>query len=397
MDDSACTSCHQDLDRHRIPVSDAGPSTSAASAHVPDRDHVMRFDQRHHPEFTPATMALGSNSARIKFSHARHMAKGLTLEDKGIPFRFECLEPTDRARYGGSPDYGIKEPIQLACSSCHQLDSEVYSRGLDRRLASSVPPRTSGDVMLPVTYENHCRACHPLKFEPRESGRQVGHGLEPRRIVDELRQYYASQAVNADPALLKRPIPSRAIPGRPVLPEVVQAQDAVEEKVFTAIKLLFGAAVDESVRKREGLPLARGGCVECHELKSSARPLVDKKAVADLDIRRPVVVRSLWFEAAIFDHAAHRALACAVCHAGASEARDNEVSLLPTIGQCVDCHAPPSTRQGRQRGGAGVACTECHRYHNGDHRGQGVGAPARRGTAEMTLDQFLSGGPRPGR
>ncbi len=236
-----------------------------------------------------------------------------------------------------------------------------------------VPPRASGAVMLPITYENHCRACHPLKFEPGESGRQIGHGLEAPKVVAELRQYYASQAVNADPALLKRPLPSSPIPGRPAPAEVVQAQDAVEEKVFTAIKLLFGAAVDESVRKQEGLPLGRGGCVECHELKSSARPLVDRKAVAGLDLR-PVVVRSLWFESAIFDHAAHRALECTSCHAGALKAIDNEESLLPTIEQCVSCHAPPGTRDGRQRGGAGVACTECHRYHNGDHPGQGIGA-----------------------
>ena len=37
-----------------------------------------------------------------------------------------------------------------------------------------------------------------------------------------------------------------------------------------------------------------------------------------------------------------------------------------------------------------MACTECHRYHNGDHPFQGVGAAARRGAAELSLERFLS-------
>jgi hypothetical protein len=57
----------------------------------------------------------------------------------------------------------------------------------------------------------------------------------------------------------------------------------------------------------------------------------------------------------------------------------------------VDCHAPAEIGNGRVRGGASVACTECHRYHNGDHPTQGLGATARRGVTGMSLEQFLSG------
>ena len=31
--------------------------------------------------------------------------------------------------------------------------------------------------MLPVTYESHCRSCHPLKFDPRSPNGEMRHGL----------------------------------------------------------------------------------------------------------------------------------------------------------------------------------------------------------------------------
>jgi hypothetical protein len=246
--------------------------------------------------------------------------------------------------------------------------------------------------MLPVTYENDCRACHPLAFDPKDPERTVPHGLEPKQVVDQLKQFYTAQAVKADPELLRRFAPLRPMPGRPASAEGVRAEKAAADRTFVALRRLFGAAVEEEVRRGQGLPLGRGGCVECHEMTPAARPLVSLEAASTLGIK-PVAVRSLWYESAVFNHATHRALECASCHAGASESKDRDDLLLPNVGQCVTCHVPATTQGGRPRGGAGTSCVECHRYHNGDHPAQGVGAKARRGTAEMTVDQFLSGGP----
>ena len=54
---------------------------------------------------------------------------------------------------------------------------------------------------------------------------------------------------------------------------------------------------------------------------------------------------------------------------------------------------PVNDARRKPRGRGGVSCVECHRYHNGDHPAQGIGARARLGKAEMAVDQFLSGGP----
>jgi hypothetical protein len=330
---------------------------------------------------------------RIKFNHALHLAKGLTLEKDGIPFTFASLDAADWARYGGTSPAVRETPVQLECASCHQLDGEEYARGLERRIAGFVPPRTPGATMLPVTYENHCRACHPLHFDKNVPGRQVPHGLQPAALVDELRQWYAAEAVKDDPALLRRIVPPRPIPG-PVPREVARVQQAVADKTLTALKILFGPAdagvIRDADRKPGHPPRQMGGCVKCHEWKSPARPLVDLAAASSREIR-PVIVRLLWYESAVFNHATHRALECGQCHQGVRESKDQTKLLLPGIAQCVDCHAPAETRGGRPHGGAGVACVECHRYHGGDHPQQGLGAAARRGVADLSLEQFLDG------
>ncbi|MFI5458063.1 MAG: hypothetical protein ACHRXM_21720 [Isosphaerales bacterium] len=381
MDDAACTACHRDLSRHRQPG--AGPLAVA--------DVVTRFDLEHHPDFIASRAARGVDRGRIKFSHARHLARGLPLVEGGKPFTFDALVPADRARYGWKPNQPTQTPVHLVdCMPCHQLDGDEYARGLARKVAGQVPAHTAGAYMLPVTYENDCRACHPLRFDPNLPDRQIRHGLSPRDVVDELRRIYAAEAVKEDPALLRRFVAPAPVPGR-AAPKDERVEQAIADKVLTGSRLLFGSGVDEAVRRREHLPLGRGGCVECHNLKPFAGPLVRVEAVASLEIE-PVVMNSLSFEHARFDHTAHRALECAACHVGASNSKENpDPGLLPKIARCVECHSPARSSEGRARGGAGVACTECHRYHNGDHPAQGIGARARQGAARMSIEQFLNG------
>ena len=383
VEDAACTSCHQNLASHR----NEG-ATATSSGRV---NSVTRFDLDHHPEFTPSLVVPGSDSVRIKFSHARHMASGLVMEGGGAPRSLADLAPADRARYGGGTGKDQNSPIQLECDSCHQLDGQDYVRGLDRRLAGLVPPRTPGDTMLPVVYENHCVACHPLPFDEKLPKQQVRHGLKIAEIVQDLRRLYASEAVNADPALLRSFVRPQPKPGLPVPREIAEVDKTVTDKVLKAIDLLVGSAVEETVRRQQNLPLGRGGCVECHELKSVSRPLDNLQAASSLEIR-PVVSRSLWYEGAVFGHSAHRALKCEECHVDVRQSKDSGRPSLPGMALCVNCHAPAVTSGGLSQGGAGMACVECHRYHDMEHPGRGVGSAARRADELMDLDQFLRGG-----
>ena len=129
-------------------------------------------------------------------------------------------------------------------------------------------------------------------------------------------------------------------------------------------------------------------------LETGAGPIVSSELLKTLDIEPPLET-PVWQTHAVFNHRKHRALGCAVCHGGASTSKENgEKPLLPGIKECAACHAPEGGRVPSQPGGASTACTECHRYHNGDQPEQGLGARARRGAIEHTLESFLRGIPQ---
>ena len=146
------------------------------------------------------------------------MTQGLTLAEHGEPYRFERLDESDRARYGWTPGKD-RDAIQLRCETCHRLDGAEVDEGRGRTVGDWVIARAPGALMLPVTYEHDCRACHQLRFEPKDPKRQVRHGLQPRELLDELREFYTAQAVKDDPKLLQRFIPPRPMPNKPVTPE----------------------------------------------------------------------------------------------------------------------------------------------------------------------------------
>jgi hypothetical protein len=353
---------------------------------------VTAFDLDHHRDFTGSTRA--TDPRRIKFSHARHLANGLTLEAGGAWFTFADLKPADRVRYGWTPTQALATAVQLQCNSCHRLDGDESLAGLAGTAASPAPPRTAGAYMLPVAYANHCSACHTLAFDPKIPDRQVEHGRSPRAVVAELQTFYSAEAVKQNPALLRRTVTSAPVPGPPARKDE-RIEDLIANKVLTAAKILFGAGVDEVVRKEEHLPIGRRGCLECHNPKPQNLPLVSIASIASLEIE-PVLMTPLWFEHALFNHTAHGALGCAACHGGASASKENGPGLLPGIATCVLCHSPARSEQGAIHGGASTACTECHRYHNGDSPRQGAGASARRGSTERSIERFLRGIPPAG-
>ena len=228
--------------------------------------------------------------------------------------------------------------------------------------------------MLPIVYENHCEACHPLYFDTKLPNLSARHGIAPEELLKELKQLYMSDAASTDQDLLGQFVPARPMPGQTGSRAKQTIRQAVDDRVLAAAKLLFGAALDETVRRREKLPAGRRGCVECHNLKPTSGPIVGSSSLATLEIE-PVLLTPVWQKSALFDHRAHRALACTECHAGAKTSTQNgQEPLLPAISRCVSCHAAEGSTQ---PGSASAACTECHRYHNGDRADQGLSARAR--------------------
>lgn len=368
VEDSHCTRCHSNLRAH------LRPGTKTAF------ENVVRFGRGDHPDFY-----VGPDPRRLKFSHRRHMTEGIRLLPNASPFTVARVEESARDRYrNGHPR--DDSPVQLQCASCHQLEPPGPSTPAPGGLphAALRPARSPAATMRPVLYDDHCQACHPLTFErknpqvARSGDRAVRHRLQPAEIRAFLEGHYTEQYLRD---LVGGP-PRRTLPGE--APGAAARRRAV-------------ADIADRVRQAEA-ELYRGNksCAECH----FTDPPAEAAAPGQLDSLRivPTRIPQVWFEHAVFDHAAHRKLRCAACHAGAeanAPARGNGASLLPRVETCLECHGPARVADGRKQGGAGHDCTECHRYHHGDAPLHGKGAAARSVPSEKRLNirQFLNGRP----
>ncbi len=151
----------------------------------------------------------------------------------------------------------------------------------------------------------------------------------------------------------------------------------------------------------------RNNCLECHSYGQGRTEGIPTRV-------EPTKVPEVWFTHARFDHTAHRAVSCRECHAGSYALNEDGTTpnpkaskeaadvLIPAIDNCVQCHAPARGRGGlfglakpENLSVASSDCTECHRYHDGDRPHQGFGTPARDGTAERTIAEFLRGATLP--
>jgi hypothetical protein len=369
--DQHCTQCHANLPAH---VQGGQPSAVT--------ERVTRFDAAggHHPEFRTTR---GADPGRLKFDHARHLTLGMATDQFGPVQTLAQIPEADRPRYARYAQ-GTEGRIQLDCAACHQLVRDEPATA-----APVPPPRSAPAYMLPVNYQNHCRACHPLTFDPGDPALVMAHPLQPAEVHASLVQTYGSEYLKKNPALLQEWIPPRPIPGRTESLGLIEARSAIARRVVAAEKVLFGAKK----------------CAECHQYENE-----ESKPIAVLDHWEPAApvritptqVPVVWWRSARFTHSAHRGVDCRGCHERAyadsrSASHQSSDVLLPTMDECLQCHAPRGQGSGARlaSGGAGFDCTECHRYHNGDAVLMGLTPTDPAPTARLTIEQFLRGLPPP--
>ena len=358
MDDRQCTQCHDSVHKSAIATGAAAPP-------------VSRFDAVNHPEFASAKKDPG----RLKFSHYIHLIPGF-MKDPGqawskTPWTYARIaDKRQRGRYmavAGTKDENAV--IQLQCQSCHQLDSGDFR--LDRVSGlplAILPARSAGSRMLPIMYENQCQACHtldrpglPATVQHRQSAAQVQEALRLGATYEYFRGRPELKAALLGPA----PLPNQRPP--------------LDRKVIEAI--------DDRVEIAERR-LSQDVCGKCHYFQPSE--LQDLRQVI------PPQLPQVWFEKARFDHYAHRAMDCLLCHEQASrdrsrESDDRKTAYMPDRSTCLLCHAPPSVEHGEARGGARFDCAECHRYHNGQNRMAGVGAEVECPIRKLSVGEFHNG------
>ncbi|MGI9454934.1 MAG: cytochrome c3 family protein [Aeoliella sp.] len=339
---ATCTSCHADL---------VGAGNVAAS----DLEQVTGFPDGH-PEFRSlSTDGTRGDPGQLGFSHSRHMRLGLTSSPDSREsewFLYSDLPESERSGYQREGQES-SDRVQLDCNSCHQLHTPVGTTGVSLSAVGA-------GVFLPVKYEQHCRACHPLTVEPRAT-ELLPHGLSSVGTAERITRAFRSEWFDASSEKtlyeLKRPVPGRS----KLLDSEVTSPIAEVEQRITAAK--------QHLRQQ---------CQQCHLMKGEG-----------LEVE-PTNVPAVWLPKSSFDHFSHRAVGCRECHPAAYK-EQSELSLsnrkfesqevmIPPKENCAQCHAPQTS----DVGGVRYDCILCHRYHQ-----DGVSLIDQGG--DMTIQQLLHG------
>jgi hypothetical protein len=360
--DGDCTSCHRDLKAAMKP--DAQPQ---------GKTNITRFDKEHFqvPETDPG---------QIKFNHQLHLTKGL----KSKWTLNSITDEKERDRYRNQQPSDLRDDsseVQLDCASCHRLDGGDFGGK-----HSGAP--AAGAYFQPITYENQCRACHELTFDPKKKGVSAPHGLQPAQLKDFVEGYFAREFyLKENPDVEKPPAAGTPLPGKkkPDPEELKRAQEAVRPNVEAALTRLL-----DRKDKRDLQDLSKQTCLECHSLEGEGKTVWEAKI-------KPADIPQVWQKKARFNHTSHRAMNCLDCHGphgdrpGAEESTKHTDVLLPGADNCLQCHAPARMDNGQQVAGVRHDCTACHTYHLGNQPLLGIGAAARDPHDKLDVKKFLRG------
>jgi len=329
--DDQCTVCHGAL------VTKSGRAADFAYT-------VTHFAAGEHPEFG-AWQGSPKDPGTIRFNHRVHLQEEGVLELD--PKQQGLLQP-------GVPNSSglIPRRLKLDCTDCHQPDS-------------------AGRYMLPIRFDRHCQACHPLLVQI--VGLHSNSVL--RKAADDFSRNPVPHPVRSDTAIAQPCSPSISSPA-PFAP--AEAVRAVLRERFTAFVQKNASAIPNTVGdgpvrtlpgKRQPTPLSEGqwtwvnkqlvaaedllfkqggGCRYCHN-----DPLGRRADGLPTYVLPQIPDR--WFCHSRFSHDAHRPLRCLACHQDALTSTKTEDVLMPNIRQCQECHKPS--------GGARIDCVECHSYH----------------------------------
>jgi hypothetical protein len=328
LSDIACTNCHGDL------------KTDDNAKRFYDRIHHFTDG---HPAFGAwrKTAIIDPAGGKFFFNHERHLELANELKDIPKETRPFLIAEAERLR-------------QQDCAYCHKSDPDMKR-------------------MLPIRYDDHCAACHPLNVQavpaahwPNDVAANFaktplshpGPGESSAKIRAEILDRYVELAGRAKPATA----------GTTTEPPILRTnEDAKEIQEKERIAM-------EHTRQTETQLFDRAGasCALCHKEKDRRDGLPryefpyqqrgrwkDEIVYWPVERMRAAVyadAANRWYPLATFDHGVHRIYACTECHAARTSNKTEDV-LIPKIDNCLVCHNRSSTS-------AHANCLTCHHYHD---------------------------------
>lgn len=388
MPDSACTSCHRNLDKHFTAPADGASSSFVAAVSTFSNDNG-------HPEFavrrllaaSPGDERLGPghkvfkllesvegkdgaeggkryrDAAKIKFNHELHLGILLGPNQKVLLERIGLD--------GGKLNVDLQNLMDgsQVCTMCHQVDP-------------------AGRYMQSISFEKHCHQCHKMWVDDKtESPHEA-----PDVVRGFLTEHFTLQVINS-PERFQIEAQDRAVPGRQQRPrlsaaeakavasEVAKSEAELQKKPAPGaeeLQKLLSQAENSAARRENGV---KSTCAKCHELG------VAESGVGKLEPNwtvQPTNIPTRWQPHAVFSHQSHQLLNCAECHGLADKdanakqdylphtsvfhSRDTGDVLLPGVALCRRCHSttPEQSPEGNapRHIGARAGCVECHIYHD---------------------------------
>ena len=396
-----CIACHSKLEMLTHPADLKDESVKPTETFANSVTQFDRYDG--HPEFRlKALLAPGQISEKPAEKHGANLAVELfqrpgesetKWQDRGrIRFNHAAHLKAERDAKGELV-YGLigKDrkftDLSQSCNKCHEPDHE-------RRF------------MKPISFERHCRECHPLLFDhERFPGQSVPHETPDivRGFLTETYTLRALTGAESVEAASAKGAPTRPIPGHRDFQR--DSQKLSKDQAQGVLDAVGKAeAIAQQHRHQQFGYEATGGCRYCHQVESiAAKPEAEKSntSLADWKIV-PTNIPERWLTHGEFHHGSHRLLNCSACHADVEKSKSTGDVLIPSINVCRACHsADPSlwsetlnSTNADQQGelqtksqshhnlkdllattkqGARFDCIECHRYHN--HSGEKLSGP----------------------
>lgn len=365
-----CTQCHGDL-----------PATCKDTSSIEVRANITAFTADAHGDFPSLKKG---DPGRVKFDHSQHMIPGQV--DAGVKggFTIAMLEPNLRNSYRKSPEgtpQGDDALVTLSCADCHQF-------------AGSPSPPSVGDNEIgrhiaPISFDQHCAACHSLNV--------VG------KVEETLPLPHAAPWKEVETLIASKLVGGQQIGSIRMPRDVVRRTPLVGEGNSGALPNLSSISKEGGENKKmleasvqANLAAVAQRCLQCHVPEDITDEAIEKLRASD----SPTLIPTRWFKRGIYDHAAHRKIDCAFCHADAypntspdetvslatseiestaeplKKPDDSDVVMIGGIETCIGCHRDASssvpdsltnatTKEllGGQGNWASDACIECHRYH----------------------------------
>jgi len=313
MADQRCAACHNEhrgRDRQLIPTSnktciDCHEQTSAFCTSQPNEQpprNVTQFSLAGHGDFkslrlpAPASLSAGSESAetpRIEFDHALHMHPGQVIPGRRGGMTLNRLPQTFVEKYQ-KPGQSVDAAVQLQCADCHVFES------------SSVGLQRSGDYgwgrsSSPISYNQHCVACHPLTVPGQRTGQwAIPHGV----ALSSLRDSIAGQLASIESAGGSR----AALGESDTFPIRVPGAATDQQRGDPHLSNDFVDTNDREQRTNLVANRISQQCRVCH---------INTDLESATEFPRLPLPR---LRAGRFDHSAHRAVACVTCHPQADPA-----------------------------------------------------------------------------